>query len=168
MKIKLSLLKKDTIICIGIVNNIEKSVDMIISLGFQTKWLKSDQIQTTFERMVWIQTGSEKTDQSGNSAYSLRAIVAQKNSTTRSNIFQLNFTSNQLSVCSFFNLSPDVPSPIFIFEYTRCRKFFSNVKLANGHYVSVKLYTESQKSIKLSLKSNKLFQKIYPSYRENL
>ena len=60
MKIKLSLLKKYTIICIGIVNNIEKSVDMIISLGFQTKWLKSDQIQTTFERMVWIQTGSEK------------------------------------------------------------------------------------------------------------
>ena len=38
MKIKLSLLKKDTIICIGIVNNIEKSVDMIISFGIQTKW----------------------------------------------------------------------------------------------------------------------------------
>ena len=147
---------------------VENSTNFFFFFESFPKWLKSDQIQNTFERMVWIQTGSEKTDQSGNSAYSLRAIVAQKNSTTRPNIFQLNFTSNQLSVCSFFNLSPDVPSPIFIFEYTRCRKFFSNVKLANGHYVSVKLYTESQKSIKLSLKSNKLFQKIYPSYRENL
>ena len=33
MKIKLSLLKKYTIICIGIVNNIEKSIDMTISFG---------------------------------------------------------------------------------------------------------------------------------------
>ena len=38
MKLKLSLFKTYSLICIGIVNNIEKSVDMIISFGIQTKW----------------------------------------------------------------------------------------------------------------------------------
>ena len=52
MKIKLSLLKKYTIICIGIVNNIEKSVDMIISFGIQTKWTEIRPIQTTYGQMV--------------------------------------------------------------------------------------------------------------------
>ena len=36
---------------------------------FRLNGLNSDQIQTTFGQMVWIQTSSEKSDQSGNSAY---------------------------------------------------------------------------------------------------
>ena len=40
MKLKLSLFRNYSIICIGSVNNIEKSVDMIISFGIKTKWTK--------------------------------------------------------------------------------------------------------------------------------
>ena len=36
---------------------------------FRLNGLNSDQIQTTFGQMVWIQTGSEKSDQSGNRAH---------------------------------------------------------------------------------------------------
>ena len=68
MKLKLSLFKTYSLICIGIVNNIEKSVDIIISFGIQTKWAEIRPIQTTYGQMVWIQTGPEKSDQSGNSA----------------------------------------------------------------------------------------------------
>ena len=43
-----------------------KSVHVV---KFRLNGLNSDQIQTTIGQMVWIQTSSEKSDQSGNSAY---------------------------------------------------------------------------------------------------
>ena len=46
-----------------------KSVHVVNLLKFRLNGLNSDQIQTTIGQMVWIQTGSEKSDQSGNSGY---------------------------------------------------------------------------------------------------
>ena len=43
----------------------------MINLEFRLNGLNSDQIQTNIGQMVWIQTGSEKSDQSGNSVKGL-------------------------------------------------------------------------------------------------
>ena len=42
---------------------------------FRLNGLNSDQIQTTFGQMVWIQTSSEKSDQSSNSGYAGAAYL---------------------------------------------------------------------------------------------